>query len=102
MIGGSMGDRGQFCGRTLFSDGQDAVDRRLTKVMRVGGEMGILQCVDQRTGENSKVAIPSMHRHRIGKKPRELMFRGRVNSDLYVVCSSQQGHGKIGRARSSR
>src|SRR3954451_11318214 len=97
-----MGDRGRFCGRTLFSDGQDAVDRRVTEVMRVGSEMGVLQCVDQRTGENSKVAIPSVHRRRIGKKPRELMFRGRVVTDLYVDRFSQQARRKIGRARSSR
>ena len=84
-----MGDRGHFCGRTLFGDGQDAVDRGVTEVMRVRGEMRVLQCVDQRTGENGKVAIPSVHRHRIGKKPRELMSRGRVVTDLDVDCFSQ-------------
>ena len=88
MIGVGMSDRGQFCGRTLSGEGREAVDRRLTQVMGLHGKMGVVQCVDQRTGESGEVAI-SLNRHRIGSKPGELMFRGQVTSSLFVAGSSQ-------------
>ncbi|MDA9480159.1 hypothetical protein XI03_37805 [Bradyrhizobium sp. CCBAU 65884] len=50
IIGIGIGYRGQFCSRILAGDHHEAVDRRFARVMRLHGKMGVIQCVDQRTG----------------------------------------------------